>query len=159
MKSKHIAAKNLRGELDLKTPVRAKLRFDYRGEPKNRRFIFGSEDPAQAAEKVRERQVEILRNMPFQGLELESIEDGNEIYRLTSDVPNEGAAVAYAPIELTVTADSIEDLAQLTMKKEFRCIKILEPEQIELTQYDVERMLYRLSEQNRQAGLNNQDFQ
>lgn len=158
MKSKRIAAKNPRGELDLKTPVRARLRFDYRGEPKSRRFIFGSEDPAQAAEKVRERQVEILRNMPFQGLELESIEDGNEIYRLTSDVPNEGA-VAYAPIELTVTADSIEDLAQLTMKKEFRCIKILEPEQIELTQYDVERMLYRLSEQNRQAGLNNQDFQ
>ncbi|HCM19088.1 MAG TPA: hypothetical protein DHW84_12725, partial [Firmicutes bacterium] len=108
MKSKRVIAKNPRGELDLKTPVRARLRFDYRGEPKNRRFIFGSEDPAQAAERVRERQVEILRNMPFQGLELENIEDGNEIYRLASDVPNEGL-VAYAPVELTVIADSIED--------------------------------------------------
>lgn len=145
-----------RGESKMKSPVRARVRFDFRGESRPRRFLFGSEDPAQVAEKVRERQVEVLRNLPLQGIQLEEINSESEIYRVTPG--SEDEEVAYAPVELTVRADSIEDLIPFTIRQEFRCIKLLEPDEVILSPYEIERMLYRVSEQNRGKGVQLGEF-
>lgn len=140
----------------MKSSVRARVRFDFRGESRPRRFIFGSEDPAQVAEKVRERQVEVLRNLALQGVELEEIDSESEIYRVSPG--SEEEEVAYAPVELTVRVDSIEDLIPFTMRQEFRCIKLLEPDEVVLSPYEIERMLYRMSEQNRGKNVQLNDF-
>lgn len=141
----------------MKHPVRAKVRLDFRGETRPRRFLFGTEDPAQAAERARERQVEVLRNLPLQGVEMEGIDSDSEIYRISTGTGEE-EEVAFAPVEFTLKADSIEDLIPFTSRQEFRCIKVLEPEEIVLTPYEIERMLYRMSEQSRSRAVSAGDF-
>ena len=57
--------------------------------------------------------------------------------------------MAYAPVELTVEADSIEDLVRFAFREEFRKIDILEPKEMLLTHYDAEKMLYQVGEEMR----------
>lgn len=134
------------GEGFVVAPIRAKVRFDFRQEARSR-GLFGRRRPEERALEERERQVAILRNVPFQGITLEEIDAAKEVYSLTT---GEGEhKVAYAPVEMMVRADSIEDLIAFTLREELRKIKIVEPEEMVFTNYDVERALFRMSEEYR----------
>ncbi|HOQ24815.1 MAG TPA: hypothetical protein PLI94_08635 [Bacillota bacterium] len=128
------------------SPIRAKVRFDFRqnGKP---RGLFGRRRPEELAMEERERQLAILQNVPYQGITLEEIDGAKEVYSLPA--PDGESEVAYAPVEMTVRADSIEDLIAFTLREELRKIKIVEPEEMILTNYDVERALFRMSEEYR----------
>ncbi|HBG16935.1 MAG TPA: hypothetical protein DDW93_09165 [Firmicutes bacterium] len=135
--------------------LRAKIRLDFRGEESRQSFFFGKEKPELSAESHRQRQVTILKNLPWQGVTLEELNTDYEIYTVAS--AERGEKIAYAPVELTVTADSLEDLLSFVLRDEFRKIKILEPQELTLSSLDMERAIYKMGQEYR-SGLNQEGY-
>ena len=127
-------------------PVKARIRFDFKADTGKRRFFWQRRDLQKAAREVRERKVSLLKNLPFQGLSVAEFNLEHDVY-LVHD--NEAREVAYAPVELLVEADTIEDLMQLTLREEFRKIKVLEPNKLSLSSNEMERFLFRVNEEFR----------
>lgn len=127
-------------------PVKAKIRLDYKAETRGQRqFFWQHRDPRELAKQNRARQVSLLRNLPFQGLNVADLDLQQEAY-IISEGDQE---VAYAPVELIVEADSIEDLMPLALREEFRKIKVLEPNELSLSTGDLERFLFKVNEEYR----------
>lgn len=97
------------------------------------------------AEEAREQQVTLLRNVPLQGIRIENIDVGMDIYTVTDDFNNQEAA--YAPLILEVTADSAEDLVRLIVREDFRKIEVLSPSTLTLHRSDLERLIFRVAEE------------
>ncbi|MEA4882197.1 MAG: hypothetical protein VB144_00810 [Clostridia bacterium] len=51
--------------------------------------------------------------------------------------------VAYSPVYATVTADSLEDLAEFILRDEFRTVEVIDPQEMKLSQREVGRLLAR----------------
>lgn len=128
--------------------VKARIRFDFKVEPRTRRFFWQPRDIKETARKLRASQASLFRNLPFQGLNVESLDVDHEVYLVEDNESNR--EVAYAPLEMVVEADSIGDLMPLTLREEFRKIKLLEPQEILLNHSDVERFLFQISAEYRQ---------
>lgn len=127
--------------------MKAKIRFDFKAEPaSSRRFFWQQTDIRQQAKEIRAKNVSLLQNLPFQGLMVEKLDQELEVYVIPDDQDQE---IAYAPVEMVVEADSISDLMPLTLREEFRKIKVLEPGACTLSSTDVERFLFRVSEEFR----------
>jgi hypothetical protein len=128
--------------------LKFKVRFDYKGKPRPARFFFGGKKTEIVAQDFREQQVALWRNVPLQGIEVENMDLG-EIYSVYDEEIDE--EIAFAPLELTVSADSLEDLLRFIVRDEFRRIEIMEPASILLTNREVERLLFKMNEhlQNR----------
>lgn len=125
-------------------PVKAKIRLDYKAETRGW-FFRRHKDPRELAKQNRARQVSLLRNLPFQGLSVADLDLQQEVYTISEG----DQEVAYAPVEVVVEADSIEDLMPLTLREEFRKIKLLEPEEISISTVDLERFLFKVNEEYR----------
>ncbi|MDO9535934.1 MAG: hypothetical protein Q7J85_11535 [Bacillota bacterium] len=128
--------------------LKFKVRFDYKGKPRPARFFFGGKKTEIVAQDFRDQQVALWRNVPLQGLLVENMDLG-EIYSVYDEEIDE--ELAFAPLELVVSADSLEDLLRFIVRDEFRRIEILEPASILLTNREVERLLFKINEhmQNR----------
>ncbi len=124
--------------------IKFRVRFDYRGRPKPAKFFFGGKNSENIAEDLREQQMAMWRNIPIQGVSIENIDLG-EIYMVYDEEMDED--IAYAPMELMVTAHNLEDLIRFIVREEFRRIEILAPETVELDKQKVERMLFRMNEE------------
>lgn len=127
--------------------VRVKIRLDYKGEGKQSKFLFGGKNVEEMAEELREHKVALLRNVPTQGIRIEDIDMSQEVYIVRDEVS--GSPVAYAPVQIIVSADSLEDLAKFVVSSEFRRIEILEPEHLYYNRMDLERFLFKLSQEIR----------
>lgn len=127
--------------------VKARIRLDFKAEAGGRKFFWQRHNLQEAAKAVRSRQVSLLSNLPFQGVNVEDVKVDREVYVL-SDVENR-KETAYAPLELVVDADSIEDLIQFTLREEFRKIKIMEPDKISLTNGEMEKLIFKVNEEYR----------
>ena len=123
--------------------LKVKVRFDYKGTRTGR--LFGGKSVEQVAEEVREEKVALLRNVPVQGVTIEDIEMSNDVYSVTDEFT--GQPVAFAPVTITFSADSLDDAIRFTMKEEFRKVEVLEPEQALLYKFDIERLLFAINEQ------------
>ena len=123
--------------------LKFKVRFDYKGKPKPARFFFGGKKTESVAHDYREQQVQLWRNVPLQGINVENMDLG-EIYSVYDEESNE--EIAYAPLELAVSADSLEDLLRFIIREEFRRIEILEPTTILLNNREIERLLFKINE-------------
>jgi hypothetical protein len=123
--------------------LKFKVRFDYKGKPKPARFFFGGRKTEDVAQEIREQQVALWRNIPLQGCFIENM-DLCEVYSVYDEEVDD--EVAYAPLELVVTAESLEDLLRFIMKEEFRRVEILAPPSIALNNKEVERLLFRMNE-------------
>jgi len=123
--------------------LKFKVRFDYKGKPKPARFFFGGKKTENVAHDYREQQVQLWRNVPLQGINVENMDLG-EIYSVYDEESNE--EIAYAPLELIVSADSLEDLLRFIIREEFRRIEILEPASILLNNREIERLLFKINE-------------
>lgn len=123
--------------------LKFKVRFDYRGNPKPARFFFGGKKSEEVAGEIREQQVTLWRNIPLQGIVVEDIDLG-EVYYIYDDEAEED--IAFAPLELVVYADSMEDLLRFIVREEFRRIEILEPSSITMNNKEAERMLFKVNE-------------
>ncbi|NMB41540.1 MAG: hypothetical protein GX996_06370 [Firmicutes bacterium] len=128
--------------------LKFKVRFDYKGKPRPARFFFGGKRTEEVAQDYREQQVALWRNVPLQGINVENMDLG-EIYSVYDAEMDE--EIAFAPLELVVWADSLEDLLRFIIREEFRRIEILEPNSIILNNREVERLLFKMNEffQNR----------
>lgn len=126
-------------------PVKARVRFDYRGRPKPYRFLVGSQRAEEVATENRDREVALLRNVPLQGIRVLEVDTAADVY-LVND-PVSGEDVAFAPVSITVEADAIEDLVRFILREEFRKIEVLEPDEMLVSHLDAERFLYRMGEE------------
>ena len=136
-------------------PIKARIRLDFRGEESRRTLFMGKVPPETAAEEMRQRQIATLKNLPWQGVTLEDLNADYEIY--TVNRPEQGEKVAYAPVELTVAADSLEDLLTFVLRDEFRKIKILEPAELKVSAVDVEKTIFKMGQEYR-SGLNQEGY-
>lgn len=123
--------------------LKFKVRFDYKGIPRPARFFWGGKKTEEVAQEIREHQVSLWRNIPLQGIYIEDIDLG-EIYRIYDEDLEE--EVAFAPLELMICADSLEDLLRFVVREEFRRIEILEPPSLRLTNKEIERLLFKINE-------------
>ena len=126
-----------------KETLNVRVRFDYRGEKAGK--LFGGKNIEKAAEEIREQKAALLRNVPIKGIHINEIEMGTEVYTVYDE--STGKESAYAPLEMTLTADSIEDVIRFIMREEFRKIEIIEPPQILFTNKDIERILFKMNEE------------
>ncbi|QGT99878.1 dehydrogenase [Candidatus Syntrophocurvum alkaliphilum] len=125
--------------------LKIKVRFDYMGKSKGGKLFMGGKDSEHVAEEIRQHKVSLIRNIPVQGIHIEDIDMSQEIYSIYDDIT--GKRVTYAPVIISLSADTIEDLIRFTMKEEFRTIEILEPQEITLSKHDIERFIFKTSEE------------
>lgn len=123
--------------------IKIKVRFDYRALPRPPRFFFGGKGAKEVAEELRQQQANMWRNVPIQGVQIEDIEYF-ELYTVYDDI--EETHVAYAPVELRATLDSLEDILRFVSRDEFRRVEFLEPERLNLTNRDLERLFFQFGE-------------
>ncbi|MHB1127175.1 MAG: hypothetical protein ACYC2T_09480 [Bacillota bacterium] len=133
------------GDEILQDTLKLKIRLDYRGENRPGKFFFGGKNIERVAEEVREQRVALLRNVPLQGVTIEDIDVGADIYTVFDETS--GVEVAYAPVILTARAESIQDALRLIMREEFRKVEILEPDHIYLNRSEIERLLFSMNEE------------
>lgn len=131
----------------INTDLKLKIRFDYKAIAKQNRFLFNNKGIDKVADEIREQQAALFRNVPVQGIRVEDIDLTGDIYLMTDEVT--GTEAAYAPIQLLVSADSLEDIIRFAMKEELRKIELLEPDSIVITKNEVEKLLFRMSEEVR----------
>ncbi len=124
--------------------LKMRVRFDFVGKGKQGK-LFGGKNSEQFAEEIRQHKVSLIRNVPIQGIYIEDIDMSQEIYMVQDDIT--GKKIAYAPVSIIFYADSMEDAAKFTMKEEFRKVEVIEPEEINLSKFEVERLLLKVSEE------------
>ncbi|NLU09862.1 MAG: hypothetical protein GXW90_02770 [Tepidanaerobacter acetatoxydans] len=133
------------GDDIIQSKIRFKVRFDFKGEYKPGRFLFGGKSVEQAAQESREEQIALLKNIPVQGVSFIDYDISLEPYVVYDDAI--GERVAYAPAEITLNADSVEDMIRFVMREEFRKLEILEPSQMLITNNDLEKILFKMNEE------------
>ena len=128
--------------------LKFRVRFDYKGKPRPARFFFGGKRTENVAQELRDQQVALWKNVPLQGINIENIDLG-EVYSVYDEEMDE--EIAFAPLELIVSSDSLEDLLRFVFREEFRRIEILEPGNLILSGKEIERLLFKMNElfQNR----------
>lgn len=132
-----------KGALD--KPIKVKIRLDFRGNSKPGRFMFGGKSQEKSAEEAREQQVGLFRNIPMQGIYIEDIDLSMDVFTIFEDTINN--EVAYAPVILTISSDTLEDVIPFIAREEFRKIEILEPKNLSLARQDTERLLFKVHQQ------------
>ena len=123
--------------------LKVRLRFDYRGEKNG--GLFGRKTSEKAAEERREKVAALLRNVPRRGISIEDINADMEIYTIYDD--ETGREAAFAPLEILIKADRIEDIIGFIMRPEFRRIEVVHPEEIVMSNKGLERLLYKVNEE------------
>jgi hypothetical protein len=131
--------------------MRVRARFDYRGEGKQGRVFVRGKEGEQVAEEIREQKAILMRNLPIQGVRIEEINTDSEIYTVRDEVSSR--EVAYAPIEFVLDTDSIEDLIPFLLREEFRKIDVIAPNELVLNKHEIERIIYRITEEMRNYQL------
>lgn len=125
--------------------IRAKIRLDFKGVQKPGRLFWGGQNAEKIAEELREKQVAVFRNIPIQGVTIEEVDMSMEIYTVYDDV--EHSDTAFAPVILSVSASSPEDLIRFIIRDDFRKIEILEPSEVHFLQNELERLFFKMSEE------------
>lgn len=124
--------------------IKVRLRLDYAGHGKPKK-LFQGKTVEQLAEEIRQHKVSLIRNVPTQGIRIDDIDMSAEVYAVYEEIT--GKMIAYAPVVITFFADSIEDAIKFCMKEEFRTVEVLEPTDMTLSKFDVERLVFKVSEE------------
>jgi hypothetical protein len=125
--------------------VRARVRFDFKGVSRRGRFLLGSKPTDRVAEESREQHVALFRNVPVQGIRIEDIDMGGQIYTVFDE--SSGAEVAFAPVEITLSSDNLEDIIRFVSREEFRRIEVLSPPSLLMSRIDIERLIFKVHEE------------
>jgi hypothetical protein len=127
----------------LSSSLKMKVRFDYIGKPKTGKLFSSGRNVEQQAEQIRQHKVSMVRNIPIQGIHIEDIDVSLEVYSIIDDIT--GKPVAYAPVIVSFYADTIEDALKFIINEEFRTIEVLQPDDMSLTRFDIERLFYQVA--------------
>ena len=128
--------------------ILAKVRLDFKGDGKPGRLLFGGKPSDKAAEEAREQQVAIFKNVPLHGVQIMDIDLTTEVYTVSDDLT--GATTAYAPLVLTIQADSLENIIRFITREDFRKVEILDPAYVTLNHYEIERLLFKVYEETKE---------
>ncbi len=128
--------------------IKIRVRYDYRGLPRPARFFFGGRGAKEVAEELRQQQANMWRNVPLQGVHIEDIEYF-ELYTVYDEA--EETHAAYAPVEIRATVDSLGDILRFVSRSEFRRVEIIEPDQLNLSGRDLERLFFKFGETLQQS--------
>lgn len=131
--------------------ILVKIRLDFKGTTKSGRFLFGGKNVDKAAEEYREQQLAVFRNVPMQGIQILDLDVSTEVYTVYDEITN--SDVAYAPLVLTLKADSLENLIRFIAREDFRKIEVLDPASITLSHNEIERLLFRIFEEMKDFRL------
>ncbi|MDR3270304.1 MAG: hypothetical protein LBT32_02145 [Peptococcaceae bacterium] len=134
------------GDEVLTEHIRVVVRLDYRTEPQVKKRFLKGKNGTEEAEELREQQVALWRNVPLQGIIVEDVDMSLEVYMVKEAGKNRDYEVFFAPVILTLRAESIEDLIPVLMNNEFRRIEFLNPESMHIHRLDMERLLYKLNQ-------------
>ncbi|NLW38157.1 MAG: hypothetical protein GXY90_06265 [Peptococcaceae bacterium] len=126
----------------------AKVRLDFKGDSKPGRLLFGGKPSDKAAEEAREQQVAIFKNVPLHGVEIMDIDLSTEVYTVSDELT--GTTTAYAPLILTIQADSLENIIRFIAREDFRKVEILDPAYVTLSHYEIERLLFKVYEETKE---------
>lgn len=129
----------------MSSSLKMKVRLDYVGRPKTGKLFGGSRNIEQQAEQIRQHKVSLVRNVPIQGIHIEDIDMSLEVYNIMDDIT--GKPMAYAPVIVTFYADTIEDAIKFIINEEFRTIEVLQPDDMSLTRFDIERLFYQVAKE------------
>ena len=124
--------------------LRLRVRFDYEGKGKKGKF-FSSRNSMEYAEELRQKKMNLMRNIPAQGIDIEEVEASQEVYDVFDEV--EEKRVSFAPVAITFSADSLENAVRFIMKEEFRKVDFLEPDEISISGLELERLFMRINEE------------
>lgn len=136
---------NLNGGEILYGRVLARIRLDFKGIGRPGKLFFGGKNTERVAEDIRDQQVAMFRNVPIQGISIEDIDMNTEVYTVYDDINH--TEVAYAPVVIVISADTLQDVLRFVAREEFRKIEILEPASVQLSKHDIERLFFRMSEE------------
>ncbi len=125
--------------------LKFRMRLDFVAESKSSKLFFGNRGSIEQAEELRQQKVTLLRNIPVQGINIEDIDMGHEIYTIVDEYSNK--VTYYAPVYLLFTADSLENAVRFTMKEEFRTIEIVHPEELKLSASETVRLIQHVNEE------------
>ncbi len=128
--------------------ILAKVRLDFKGDGKPGRLLFGGKPSDKAAEEAREQQVAIFKNVPLHGVQIMDIDLTTEVYTVSDDLT--GTTTAYAPLVLTIQADSLENIIRFITREDFRKVEILDPAYVTLNHYEIERLLFKVYEETKE---------
>jgi hypothetical protein len=131
-------------EDNLASNLRVRVRFDFKGTMKSGRFFFGGKPSEKIAVENRLQKADYWRNIPVQGICIDDVNIDLPLYSVYDETQDN--VVAYAPMEITLSADSIEDIVGFIMREEFRKIAILAPEHLCVSKFDAERLFFRMNE-------------
>lgn len=124
--------------------IKIKMRFDYKGQVKNSK-LFGNKQPEQLAEENREHKVTMLRNIPMQGISIADIDMSMDVYSVIDEIS--GKKIAFAPVVITFVADGLENAVRFAAQEEFRTVQVVEPDTLNYTAADTEKLLFRVSQE------------
>ncbi len=131
--------------------ILVKVRLDFMGTSKPGRFLFGGKSTDKVAEESREQQVAIFRNVPLQGIHIVDIDMSTEVYTVFDDITN--SEIAFAPLVLTIKADSLENVIKFITRDDFRKIEILDPAHVTLNHSGIERLLFKVHEEMKEYRM------
>ncbi|HEX3010771.1 MAG TPA: hypothetical protein VHQ70_01875 [Syntrophomonadaceae bacterium] len=126
----------------MNSALKMRVRFDYIGRPKASKLFGGGKNTEQQAEQIRQHKVSLIRNVPIQGIHIEDIDMSLEVYSIIDDIS--GKPVSYAPVVVTFYADTIEDAIKFVITEEFRTVEVVQPEELTLTRFEIERLFYQV---------------
>lgn len=127
------------------TAIRARIRLDFRGTGKSGKFFFKGRSVERAAEDAREQSMAMFKNVPIQGIYIQDVDLGLEVYTVYDEITN--AEVSFAPVVLDIVADSLESLVTFIAREDFRKIEILSPNSISLQRFEMERLMFKVYEE------------
>lgn len=123
--------------------LKMKVRFDYLSGPKSGKLFGNSRNIEQQAEHIRQHKIALVRNVPIQGIHIEDIDMSLEVYTIMDEIT--GKPTAYAPVIVSFYADTIEDAVKFMINDEFRTVEVLQPDEITLSRFDLERLFYQVA--------------
>lgn len=153
--SEIVAAASPVEEAHPETKIKIRVRFDYRGLPRPPRFFFGGKGAKEVAEEIRQQQANMWRHVPIQGVKIEDLEF-IELYSVYDEI--EETMAFYAPVEMGVTIDSLEDILRFVGRSEFRRVEFIEPSRVSLSNRDLEKLFYRFGEMLQQNLQDQESF-
>ena len=75
------------------------------------------------------------------------IDLSTEVYTVSDDLT--GASIAYAPLVMTIQADSLDSIIRFITREDFRKVEILDPAFVTLNHYEIERLLFKVYEETK----------
>lgn len=121
--------------------LKFRVRFDYKTPRTFRLFELGR-NAKQAATANRRKKVGLLHKIPVKGIEILDVNTDLSVYYGEDKF---GRKVIFAPVEVLMTADSLEEAIPFFMLKDFYNVELMRPDEVTLSSWDFEGLIEKMN--------------